>query len=835
VAASDTDELLASQGGIARKVTRAQLLATAQPVLALAPATLLGRVSAGTGGPESITIGANLGVLDGALFATASPYSVGALPAGREPGAADLVALSQGGQDVAIPYPEFVAALAGVPGINAGQMVATPNTGTTARTLSDSLADAIPIEAFGAKGDGQTDDSAALAAALATGAPVRFGARTYVIAGQFTIAQPAVLIGHRAGTVLRRGQQRAAGAWISIQGASAVVHGVTFDANATIAGPDSWGVLVAATCTAARFSSCTFANSRGPTLGCGLAFAPSDPLATQHVVRDCEAYGNAVHGIWVQAVNGIDIMDCRCHDNAGYGVCVDCADPALVQKIRLARVTGTRAWNNIRGISVGNFNATNTNPPVWGNANPDAIGVLVADNTCHDNSQYGIAVSGLSIMVEGNLLSGNSNAGILANVSSSRICGNLVTGSGSYGIDAGGSIDSDISGNHVSGAQAGINPGGSQRVRVSRNLIENCVWGITLYNVETDGHGRNFGQGTQLVEIAGNWITIDGTDGGGIYLVDAPQGVLVTENAMFGMTGVAASQALWGHTDGVVVRGNAWNNLQRLICNPVPVGTVQQVEYPEILDGVMITAAPLGVQSILGQHQAAVGGQITFIKVTAGGSGYSQAPVAIQGAGSGATAIAYVANGAVIGVAVTSSGSGYGTYGAAVSVSITGDGTGATATASVGLPVWEERRLRIACNCAVALSRAGSLPFQDNWTLDDVTLPANTEVELVGSFGGWRAAQFPASNYVAPPGDGSLELHTVASGDLVLRPQGAGRVRVASDAETFGAVSCIGRGTPLGVVAAPPGSDYRNLSGGVGETLWIKQTGTDSSGWIAVA
>ena len=47
-------------------------------------------------------------------------------------------------------------------------------------------------ERFGAVGDGVHDDSAALAAAIATGLPVRLGARTDGIAGQFAITVPAV-------------------------------------------------------------------------------------------------------------------------------------------------------------------------------------------------------------------------------------------------------------------------------------------------------------------------------------------------------------------------------------------------------------------------------------------------------------------------------------------------------------------------------------------------------------------------------------------------------------------------------------------------------------------
>ena len=65
-AASDNDELLASQIGIARKVTRAQVLAGVQPQLAIRSGTLLGRVSGGTGGPEQISIGANLALTNGA-------------------------------------------------------------------------------------------------------------------------------------------------------------------------------------------------------------------------------------------------------------------------------------------------------------------------------------------------------------------------------------------------------------------------------------------------------------------------------------------------------------------------------------------------------------------------------------------------------------------------------------------------------------------------------------------------------------------------------------------------------------------------------------------------
>lgn len=41
-----------------------------------------------------------------------------------------------------------------------------------------------------------------------------------------------------------------------------------------------------------------------------------------------------------------------------------------------------------------------------------------------------------------------------------------------------------------------------------------------------------------------------------------------------------------------------------------------------------------------------------------------------------------------------------------------------------------------------------------------------------------------------------------------------------------------GSGSPEGVVTAPPGTVYRDVSGGV---LYVKQTGTGDAGWAALA
>jgi hypothetical protein len=256
---------------------------------------------------------------------------------------------------------------------------------------------------------------------------------------------------------------------------------------------------------------------------------------------------------------------------------------------------------------------------------------------------------------------------------------------------------------------------------------------------------------------------------------------------------------------------------------------------PDVADRVLITAAAPTVSAILTNHQADTLGQITFLRVTNGGSGYTQAQVSFSGSGTGAAANAVVANGQVVWLVVTNPGSGYGAIGNGVQATISGDGTGATALGFVGLPILEARRLRLSCNAPVHMVLASSSPPQASWTGFDTTIPAFGAAELEGTFGSWRIVNSPPIDYLAPTGDGGVTVQSVAGGNITLRPSGAGSLQIASGAEPLGCTSNVGRGAPTGQYAAPPGSDYRNLNGGAGNTFWIKQSGTDATGWIAVA
>ncbi len=826
VVAADSDVLLVSQGGTARRVTLAQVLAGTQPEIQLTPG-LLGRTDQGYGPPVQLGVGGGLRLADGVLWGPA-PFSVGSLPAASATGATDLVPVSQSGQDRAVP----ISTLLSMPGINVSGQIVTAATGNP-RRLGDWAGDVLPVEAFGAVGDGTTDDSAALSRAVASGRPVRLGAKTYRVDGQWTAASSTVLLGTPSLTVLQRVQQ-SSGAWINVTGPSFAAIGITFDAGRVTG--DNWSVLVGPTCTQSLFENCTFANAKGPTLGTGLTIQARDGLtgcSSSHTIRNCAFHDNAVHGLWVQAAAGALVEGCSAFRNAQYGICLDFNDPQFQQTLRQCAVIGCRAWGNQRGISIGNYNETNAEPPRWGLANPDATDILVTGNVCSGNTAYGIAVSGDRLQVSGNQITisdpAASASGILVNARRTLVSGNTVCGPGQFGIDAGGCADSQVGANLIQACSIGINAGGGQRNRITTNRLTGNEWGITAYQVETDGHGQNFGMACSDLELDGNVIELNDSSGG-IYLVDGPQNVIVRNNDVYGTSAADPSQALWAHSDNITISNNRWNGQSQVVCNPA--GVASQIQFPDIVDQVMVTSAASPVTGIMGQHAAMLAGQVSFIRVTAGGSGYSQARVAITGVGVGARASAYLRDGVVIGVAMSAAGTGYDP--ASTTVTITGDGQGATATAYVGLPVPQGRRLAVQCNTSVVFKRSGSSPLQDNWTGTDIRVPATAEIVWSGAWGGWQAVSFACSTYLLPGGDGSVSLRS-AAGDITLRPAGAGQVRFASETEPSGFISLLGRGSPEGVVAAGPGSDYRNLDGGVGTTLWLKQTGTDSSGWAAIA
>lgn len=825
VVASDDDALPVSQSGIVRRVSRSQLLAGMQAELALTPG-LLGRNSAGIGSPEHVAVGNGLSLLNGVLSGT-TQYSATALKVVAGIGLGDIIPVAQNGQDRAVT----VKTLLSVGGVDVSGQVARSAVGTV-RRLSDWLGDAVAVEAFGAVGDGVTDDSGPIGLALSSGRPVLLGPKTYRLDGQWNVQIPTVLLGTPGLTVLHRGIQ-SGGAWINVTSSSFTAIGVTFDAGSV--GGDSWGVLLAPTCLRSVFRECTFANATGPTLGSGLTIQARDGLVghqSSHSISDSVFRNNTCHGLWIQAACGAEVRACRAFGNGGFGFNLDFNDPLFQQIVRQSVITECKSWGNTRGISIGNYNATNREPPRWGLENPDATDVVVSANVCSGNLAYGIAVSGSRIKVVNNVISIedplSGASGILCNAYLSTLALNVITGPGEFGIDAGGSVDLVISANTIENCAIGINSGGSTRVRINTNSLVMNRRAITLFQIETDGHDSNFGIACSDIWIEDNSILLGAGDGG-IFLIDGPERIEIKRNRFFSSFPSALSNLCWAHTDSARICQNLFNGISEVNVGAQVNGASQQLVVPEILDSIAVDPATTKVDLVIGQHQADMKGQISFVRVTNGGSGYTQAKITFTGPGSGAVASVYIRDGVVIGIAMAASGSGYAT--SSTSAMIIGDGRGSTVVPIVGVPLAQERRLTLRCSRPVRFAQRST---QSNWTNADITIPAGGQIVWEAVSGNWQAAWFNNTDYVEPGGDGSVSIKSTA-GDIRLRSAVGGAVRFSSDLENVGFLTTFGRGSPEGVIVAPPGSDYRNLNGGAGLTLWVKRTGSGSSGWSAVA
>jgi hypothetical protein len=141
-AVSAADELPVSQGGTTHSVSVGTLLASTQPAIMAETGTLLGRISLGAGGPESIAVGEGLVLNAGTL--TASTLNIAGLPQQTTLSINDYVIVNSGGTPALLQ----LSSLRGL--FSAGTGINIDNSGTVSVSSSYSITQLAPVSTIAA-------------------------------------------------------------------------------------------------------------------------------------------------------------------------------------------------------------------------------------------------------------------------------------------------------------------------------------------------------------------------------------------------------------------------------------------------------------------------------------------------------------------------------------------------------------------------------------------------------------------------------------------------------------------------------------------------------------
>lgn len=110
-------------------------------------------------------------------------------------------------------------------------------TGAVSRGLASKLSDTVSVMDFGAKGDGTTDDTAAIQAAITAGKTILFPGATYLVSGALSVPAQRILVGEgRSNTVIKNGVTdttilKVANAGTATRTLEITIRGIYFQSN----------------------------------------------------------------------------------------------------------------------------------------------------------------------------------------------------------------------------------------------------------------------------------------------------------------------------------------------------------------------------------------------------------------------------------------------------------------------------------------------------------------------------------------------------------------------------------------------------------------------------
>lgn len=613
-------------------------------------------------------------------------------------------------------------------------------TGASSRTVQDKLRERVSPEDFGALGDGATDDTAAFSAALAVGAPIRLGAKTYLV-DHLDLPSGATLIGDRKrGSVIKRKATATTTYVIGAGGVNGIhLENITVDGNKTANANPAHNILIGGNSYDWTLLNVTSKNAKGSggAYGCGLAVV-STADATQNTYPEItggEYSSNDVHGAYVSIATRFRVSNVAFVKNGTDGLSiVNFALPSQPTETHWY-VTGCKmAFNGGSGMGVSGFSDELNKPTSYANT--------ITGNSIHHNIKYGLAYQSSTAAITGNVITNNGdsdfNGGVLINAQHVTFTGNTVCDNTQYGVDAGGCSDLIISGNLIrdnvgpGGGGCGLNLGASSFTNVTGNTFYGnggAGGGGAIFIHGYDGGGiPAFRTLAGQLHISSNHITLMNSNQYGIAIDKGdPRGISVKNNAVYGGS---ATRAYSYQCRFTATHGNLYypDNV-----SPYPsiAGATSLVIPDDGTDIIDVTGSALTISELLTQSQSDFKNKVRAVYMSAFGSGYTSAPTVSfsGGGGTGATATAIIANGEVRAVQITNTGSGY-TSAPTVSFS-GGGGTGATGTVLTECPNQYGRTIRIHAASGIAVSSSNNIRLASTWTSN-----GNNFLTLVGLYSG---------------------------------------------------------------------------------------------------
>lgn len=359
-----------------------------------------------------------------------------------------------------------------IEGSQVNDIVATGS--TEPRSLSDRFADTVSVKDFGAKGDGVTDDTSAIQAAIDSTSSANqrllLPAGTY-ISTTLSLKTNTYLFG--VGTIKRK--DSATGHLLLASGVNDfVVSGIKLDANKTGATGASFAVFAQSSCYQFRFDGITVIN--GKFHGIAIRDTADGTQNTHSYINGCTIDGCDQYGIEVQDCEKATVSNNTVLNSGEAGIFIYGTSTSATDGITVeSNYVENSGENGILAPYIyptNNFGVTRLqviNNKVTGSGeNGIAVQVdsgVISGNMSWENgttiSHQGILINGNYLTVDGNTSSYNTGVGIdVGDGKFISVADNVVFDNGIIGIEVNSAescvVDGNIVRNNFTNASSGV-------------------------------------------------------------------------------------------------------------------------------------------------------------------------------------------------------------------------------------------------------------------------------------------------------------------------------------------------------------------------------------------